>query len=61
MVRRLPERQRHVFAWHLEGFSCGQIAKIEQMTEATVRSHLRHARDRLAQWLQPATQEGDGP
>ncbi|RBQ12198.1 hypothetical protein DP939_44205 [Spongiactinospora rosea] len=61
IVRRLPERQRHVFAWYLEGFSHSQIAKIEQMPEATVRSHLRHAKDRLAQWFRPGTEKGDEP
>ncbi|GGN26354.1 RNA polymerase sigma factor [Lentzea pudingi] len=47
LLAKLPERQRLVFAWHLDGFTNVEIAEALEMTSATVRSTLRHARDRL--------------
>jgi RNA polymerase sigma-70 factor (ECF subfamily) len=47
LLARLPERQRAVIAWHLEGFDIAEIAEGLEMKPATVRSTLRHARQRL--------------
>lgn len=47
LLAQLPPRQRQVMAWRLEGFGIAEIAELMTMSEATVRSHLRHARDAL--------------
>ncbi|MDX8052981.1 sigma-70 family RNA polymerase sigma factor [Lentzea sp. BCCO 10_0798] len=47
LLAKLPERQRLVLAWHLDGFTNVEIAEALEMTSTTVRSTLRHAKDRL--------------
>ncbi|MFF0043623.1 RNA polymerase sigma factor [Streptomyces mirabilis] len=47
LVNSLPPAQRSVFAYTLDGMPPREIAKKLQLTEATVRSHLRHGRNRL--------------
>lgn len=47
LLARLPGRQRLVMAWHLEGYATDEIAGVLDLTDATVRSHLRHARAAL--------------
>jgi RNA polymerase sigma-70 factor (ECF subfamily) len=49
LLGRLPERQRVVMAWSLDGFTSLEIAEGLGVGEATVRFNLRHARERLAQ------------
>jgi RNA polymerase sigma-70 factor (ECF subfamily) len=43
----LPERQRLVMAWALDGFDHNEISEQLEMSRATVRSNLRHARKAL--------------
>lgn len=47
LLLQLPRQQRLVMAWHLDGFDAKEISDQLDMTPATVRSNLRHARDRL--------------
>jgi len=47
LLARLPPQQQQVMAWHLEDFRAGEIAEVMGLEPATVRSHLRHARDAL--------------
>jgi RNA polymerase sigma-70 factor (ECF subfamily) len=47
LLGRLPEKQRLIFAWHLDGFTNIEIAHYLEMRPATVSSNLRHARNRL--------------
>ncbi|WP_394613090.1 RNA polymerase sigma factor [Lentzea sp. JNUCC 0626] len=47
LLAKLPERQRLVLAWHLDSFTNAEIAEALDMSLATVRSTLRHAKDRL--------------
>jgi RNA polymerase sigma factor (sigma-70 family) len=51
LLRRLPYEQRRVLAWYYDGFATAEIAKRVDRPEATVRSHLRHARQRLQREL----------
>ena len=52
---RLPERQSDVMVLiHLKGCSIAEVAEILKSKEATIRSHHRHARERLRKML------GDG-
>ncbi|WP_155372955.1 sigma-70 family RNA polymerase sigma factor [Catellatospora vulcania] len=47
LIRQLPEQQRMVFALHLRSYPTADMAAILHLKEATVRSTLRHARERL--------------
>jgi RNA polymerase sigma factor (sigma-70 family) len=47
LLQQLPRQQRLVMAWHLDGFDTNEISERLDMPPATVRSTLRHARDRL--------------
>ncbi|WP_329044607.1 LuxR C-terminal-related transcriptional regulator [Amycolatopsis sp. NBC_01488] len=47
LLAALPGRQRIVLAWSLDGFTPTQIATALRIAPATVRSNLRHVRDRL--------------
>ena len=47
LLASLPGRQRMVLAWSLDGFTPAQIAKALRVAPATVRSNLRHVRERL--------------
>jgi RNA polymerase sigma factor (sigma-70 family) len=47
LVNTLPPKQRTVFAFALDGLKPRQIAREVGLSEATVRSHLRHGRERL--------------
>jgi RNA polymerase sigma-70 factor (ECF subfamily) len=47
LLRQLPRQQRLVMAWHLDGFDSNEISELLGRPPATVRSTLRHARDRL--------------
>lgn len=51
-IKRLPERQRIAILRKIEGYDTGDIANELGVTEATVRSLLRHARIRLSGILQ---------
>lgn len=52
----LPAQQRLVMAWHLDGFDTAEIADCLGITAASVRSHLRFARQRLKQEVMPSRQ-----
>jgi RNA polymerase sigma factor (sigma-70 family) len=58
--RRLPSQQQAVFALHYDGYSTEEIAEILDIGAATVRSHLRHARDHLREWLAHEKGPADG-
>lgn len=47
LLASLPGQQRMVLAWSLDGFTPTQIAKALRIAPATVRSNLRHVRERL--------------
>ncbi|NUT47266.1 MAG: sigma-70 family RNA polymerase sigma factor [Saccharothrix sp.] len=49
----LPECRRSAMAWHLDGYDHGEIAERLGTSPATVRSHLRHARDALRPLFAP--------
>ncbi|MFI6876331.1 RNA polymerase sigma factor [Streptomyces sp. NPDC050400] len=57
-LRSLPEAQRAVMAWHFDGFDAEEIAAFVGKPAATVRSHLRHARNRLRSVRSGNQQEG---
>lgn len=48
LLRSLPVAQRTVLAWKLDGYTNAEIATVTGLSAATVRSHLRHIRDRLS-------------
>ncbi|GAA4553217.1 RNA polymerase sigma factor [Amycolatopsis samaneae] len=50
----LPPQQRTVLVWLLDGFTPAETAEALKISPATVRSHRRHARERLRQRF-PAT------
>lgn len=47
VLDELPDKQRLVMAWYLDGFNADEIAEHVDMHPATVRSHRRHAREKL--------------
>jgi RNA polymerase sigma-70 factor (ECF subfamily) len=47
VLRQLPLMQRVVLALIYDGLTCKDIAEVLGISEATVRSHLRHARNNL--------------
>lgn len=47
VLGQLPLRQRLVMIWHLAGFDTNEISEGLGMRPATVRSTLRHAKDRI--------------
>jgi len=47
MLARLPDKQRSVMAFHTDGLDTDEIADLLGLEPATVRSHLRHAREKL--------------
>lgn len=47
VLRQLPLMQRLVLALTYDGLTCKDIAEVLGISEATVRSHLRHARHNL--------------
>jgi RNA polymerase sigma-70 factor (ECF subfamily) len=49
-LERLPATQRAVFALAYDDYTCADIGQILDLKEATVRSHLRHARTALKAW-----------
>jgi RNA polymerase sigma-70 factor (ECF subfamily) len=47
LLASLPGQQRLVLTWSLDGFTPSQIAEALRIAPATVRSTLRHVRERL--------------
>lgn len=47
----LPDRQRQVMAWHLDGYRSAEIADYLGVTVAAVRQNLSRGRRALKQWL----------
>ncbi|MCW2916382.1 MAG: sig53 [Actinomycetia bacterium] len=50
-LAQLPERQRQVMAWHLDGYRHREIAEYLNISEAAVRQNFRRARQALKQQL----------
>lgn len=48
VLEALPQRQREVLYLNLEGFTAEETARILLISRESVRSNLRHARERLA-------------
>ncbi len=48
----LSTREREVVNWYLDGFKTNEIAKALGVSKATVRSTMRHARERLRRCLE---------
>lgn len=64
LLESLPAAQRQVFALHTDGFSEKEIAEMTGKKETTVRSTLRHARDKVKSALHLTTtgkEENHGP
>ena len=55
----LSPQQRRVMAWHLDGYTNDEIATMTGIQQATVRSNLRHARERLRHILEVAQSGGN--
>jgi RNA polymerase sigma-70 factor (ECF subfamily) len=59
LLKALPDRQREVMAWTFDGFTPAEIAEALEIPAETVRSHLRHARQKLKTlWKQLTQHEG---
>jgi RNA polymerase sigma factor (sigma-70 family) len=50
-IRRLPLKEKQVFALHFDKFETSEIAEILQITPAAVRQNLARARARLKDLL----------
>lgn len=53
MLQALPKAQRVAFALHYDGYGHAEIAEITGQRRDTVRSNLRHARQKLLRMLNP--------
>ncbi|MGI5503020.1 RNA polymerase sigma factor [Lentzea sp. CA-135723] len=51
LLKLLPDKQRTVLVWHLDGFGNSEIACHLNMSPATVASHLRHAKQSVRRLL----------
>jgi len=60
VLRQLPDAQRRVMAWVVDGFSATEIAKMMNTPAATVRSNIRHARAALRKMLDDVDQPAEG-
>jgi RNA polymerase sigma factor (sigma-70 family) len=58
LFRALPFMQRCVVALLYDGYTRGEIADMLNISEATVRSHLRHACNNLKRMMLSASQPG---
>lgn len=56
----LPERQRQVMAWHLDGYGNTEIARHLGITDAAVRQNLCRGRQALKQWLALEKEDPEG-
>jgi len=60
-IRALPRRQCEVVVLHcLTGYTLGEAGQILGITEPTAKTHLRRARERLRQLLEPAQATAPG-
>lgn len=61
-LQLLPLKQRQVFALHLDGYTTDEIAELLEMQPQTIRSHRRHARNRLERelWSPPGPGQPEG-
>ncbi|MFI1956238.1 RNA polymerase sigma factor [Streptomyces xinghaiensis] len=59
LIKSLPKTQRSVFTCAMRGMPPRQIAKELHLGEATVRSHLRHSRQRLRLLLEEDPELGE--
>ncbi|MET7808592.1 RNA polymerase sigma factor [Micromonospora chersina] len=53
MMRALPDAQRVVFALHHDGYGSSEISEITGQRRDTVRSNVRHARQKLVRMMDP--------
>lgn len=61
-IRALPRRQGEVVVVHcLAGYTLAEAGQILGITEATAKTHLRRARERLRQLLEPAPATASEP
>jgi RNA polymerase sigma-70 factor (ECF subfamily) len=51
LLRHLPERQRQVLAWTLDGYTAAEIAEVLERTPEAVRASLMKARRTLTRLL----------
>lgn len=51
VLRQLPLKQRLVVALTYDGWTCKEVAEVLGISEATVRSHLRHVRKSLKEMM----------
>jgi RNA polymerase sigma factor (sigma-70 family) len=58
LIGELPQRQRQVLAWTLDGYPPAEIAKMLQMTPEAVRSSLHRARRSVARRLEQEGSDG---
>lgn len=59
LIQQLPRQQRHVMALIYDGYAASEIAQMLHLPRDTVRSHLRHARNKLREQLRSAGMWGD--
>jgi RNA polymerase sigma-70 factor (ECF subfamily) len=53
VLRRLPPKEREALVLHeLEGLTTREVAEALGSSEATVRSHVSHARTKIREWLE---------
>lgn len=60
MLKTLPDQQREVMAWTFDGYEPIEIANALGAAPETVRSNLRHARDKLKQLWTQQNQQAEG-
>ncbi len=60
LLKSLPDRQREVMAWTLDGFDPTEIADALGLPPDTVRSNLRHARDKLKKQYKQLNPHSEG-
>jgi RNA polymerase sigma-70 factor (ECF subfamily) len=61
LLKALPDRQREVMAWTFDDFEPTEIADALGLPPETVRSNLRHAREKLKQlWIEQQQQTEGG-
>ncbi|MEU5782272.1 RNA polymerase sigma factor [Micromonospora lupini] len=53
MMRALPDAQRVVFELHHDGYGYAEISEITGQQRETVRSNVRHARQKLVRMMDP--------
>jgi RNA polymerase sigma factor (sigma-70 family) len=60
LLKGLPDRQREVMAWTFDGFEPTEIADALGLPPETVRSNLRHAREKLKKKFKQMNPHSEG-